>query len=135
MEDRADRVPLERTDAVAPGDGAGPALHDGIGLGAHAQGGADDSRADRTGARPGWRTRCGSGRCRRPRRRGPSPGWSWMGVFNNIFTELAKTAGQDGQVMIDASDTEVIVKFIAKSYKKRLEKEPGISGRCYKKLA
>ena len=26
-----------------------------------------------------------------------------MGVFNNIFTELAKTAGQDGQVMIDAT--------------------------------
>ncbi len=24
--------------------------------------------------------------------------WSRMGVFNNIFTELAKTAGQDGQV-------------------------------------
>ena len=29
--------------------------------------------------------------------------WSRMGVFNNIFTELAKTAGQDGQVMIDAT--------------------------------
>ncbi|WP_146106385.1 hypothetical protein [Desulfobulbus oralis] len=29
--------------------------------------------------------------------------WSRMGIFNNIFTELAKTAGQDGQVMIDAT--------------------------------
>ena len=29
--------------------------------------------------------------------------WSQMGIFNNIFTELAKTAGQDGQVMIDAT--------------------------------
>ena len=29
--------------------------------------------------------------------------WSRMSVFNNIFTELAKTAGQDGQVMIDAT--------------------------------
>ena len=26
-----------------------------------------------------------------------------MGIFNNIFTEMAKTAGQDGQVMIDAT--------------------------------
>ena len=26
-----------------------------------------------------------------------------MSVFNNICTELAKTAGQNGQVMIDAS--------------------------------
>ena len=29
--------------------------------------------------------------------------WSQMGIFNDIFTELAKTAGQDGQVMIDAT--------------------------------
>ena len=33
--------------------------------------------------------------------------WSRMGVFNNIFTELAKTAGQDGQVMIDATHLKV----------------------------
>ena len=29
--------------------------------------------------------------------------WSQMGIFNNIFTELAKTAGQDNQVMINAT--------------------------------
>lgn len=29
--------------------------------------------------------------------------WSRRGVFNNIFTELAKTAGKDGQLMIDAT--------------------------------
>ena len=29
--------------------------------------------------------------------------WSRMGVFNNIFTELAKTAGKDGRLMIDAT--------------------------------
>ena len=42
VEDRADRVPVERADAVASGDGAGPPLHDGVGLGAHAQGCPDD---------------------------------------------------------------------------------------------
>ena len=26
-----------------------------------------------------------------------------MGILNNIFTELAKAVGQDGQMMIDAS--------------------------------
>ena len=29
--------------------------------------------------------------------------WSRMGVFNNIFTELVKTAGKDGRLMIDAT--------------------------------
>ena len=29
--------------------------------------------------------------------------WSQRGVFNNTFTELAKTAGKDGQLMIDAT--------------------------------
>ena len=29
--------------------------------------------------------------------------WSRMGVFNNIFSELAKTAGKDGRLMIDAT--------------------------------
>ena len=29
--------------------------------------------------------------------------WSRMGVFNNIFTELAKTAGKDGRLMIGAA--------------------------------
>lgn len=29
--------------------------------------------------------------------------WSRMGVFNNIFAELAKTAGNDGRLMIDAT--------------------------------
>ncbi len=29
--------------------------------------------------------------------------WSRMGVFNNIFTELAKTAGKDGQLMAVSS--------------------------------
>ena len=29
--------------------------------------------------------------------------WSRMGVFNNILTELAKTAGKDGRLMIDAT--------------------------------
>ena len=26
-----------------------------------------------------------------------------MGIFNNIFAELAKTAGNDGRLMIDAT--------------------------------
>ena len=50
VEDRSDRVPLERVDAVAPGDGADPALHDGVGLGAHAQGGAHDGAHGRVHA-------------------------------------------------------------------------------------
>ena len=29
--------------------------------------------------------------------------WSRMGIFNNIFAELAKTAGNDGRLMIDAA--------------------------------
>ena len=29
--------------------------------------------------------------------------WSRMGIFNNIFFELSKTAGHDGKVMIDAT--------------------------------
>ena len=29
--------------------------------------------------------------------------WSRMGIFNNIFLELSKTAGNDGKVMIDAT--------------------------------
>ena len=29
--------------------------------------------------------------------------WSRMGIFNNIFFELSKTAGNDGKVMIDAT--------------------------------
>lgn len=29
--------------------------------------------------------------------------WSRMGVFNNIFAELAKMAGKDGRLMIDAT--------------------------------
>ena len=29
--------------------------------------------------------------------------WSRMGIFNNIFAELAKTAGNDGRLMIDAT--------------------------------
>jgi len=29
--------------------------------------------------------------------------WSRMGIFNNIFTELAKTAGKDGLLMMDAT--------------------------------
>lgn len=33
--------------------------------------------------------------------------WSQMGVFDDIFTELAKTAGKDGQLMIDATHLKV----------------------------
>ena len=29
--------------------------------------------------------------------------WSRMGIFDNIFAELAKTAGNDGRLMIDAT--------------------------------
>ena len=29
--------------------------------------------------------------------------WSRLGVFNNIFAELAKAAGKDGRLMIDAT--------------------------------
>jgi transposase len=29
--------------------------------------------------------------------------WSRLGVFNNIFVELAKTVGKDGRLMIDAT--------------------------------
>lgn len=29
--------------------------------------------------------------------------WSRMGIFNNIFAELAKTAGNGGRLMIDAT--------------------------------
>ena len=29
--------------------------------------------------------------------------WSCMGIFNYIFLELSKTAGNDGKVMIDAT--------------------------------
>ncbi len=29
--------------------------------------------------------------------------WSRMGIFNNIFAELAEAAGNDGQLMIDAT--------------------------------
>ncbi len=29
--------------------------------------------------------------------------WSRLGVFNNIFAELAKTRGKDGRLMIDAT--------------------------------
>jgi transposase len=29
--------------------------------------------------------------------------WSRMGIFNKIFAELAKTAGKDGRLMIDAT--------------------------------
>lgn len=29
--------------------------------------------------------------------------WSRMGIFNSIFLELSKTAGNDGKVMIDAT--------------------------------
>ena len=29
--------------------------------------------------------------------------WSHMGIFNNIFLELSKTAGNDGKVMIDVT--------------------------------
>jgi len=29
--------------------------------------------------------------------------WSRMGIFNNIFAELAKTANADGRVMIDST--------------------------------
>ena len=29
--------------------------------------------------------------------------WSRMGIFNNIFFELSKTAGNDGKVMIDST--------------------------------
>ena len=29
--------------------------------------------------------------------------WSRMGIFNSIFLELSKTAGNDGKIMIDAT--------------------------------
>ena len=29
--------------------------------------------------------------------------WSRMGIFNNIFVELAEAAGNDGRLMIDAT--------------------------------
>jgi len=29
--------------------------------------------------------------------------WSRMGIFNNIFTELSKTANKDGRLMIDTT--------------------------------
>ena len=29
--------------------------------------------------------------------------WSRMGIFDNIFAELAKTAGNDSRLMIDAT--------------------------------